>query len=503
MLNMHSSYDLVSYPGSAYKDTHPDHLAGMATLFGMVPPNVQSCRVLEIGCGDGSNLIPMAVGLPESKFVGVELAVQPVEKATKTIELTGLENVEIRQMNLLDIGADFGEFDYIIAHGVYSWTAQPVREHLLTVCGRNLAEKGVAFVSYNTYPAGHIRQASRELMLFHLRSSENTVVDPVKEGKQFLNLILRSIDGHDVWKSVLESESMRLNKREDDRVTYHDEFSPNYGPVYFSDFAEEARRCGLQFLTEARIRDAVQPPVSPGILQMLSGLAENDVVRFQQYLDFVCFVGFRGTLLCHQEIPLQRTNFSGRLNRLHLASPLIKLQTDKNGSTTFRNSRGPGTIQTNDLNIVAALQCLERRWPQSEKFENLARKTLNRLQARASDEALTGFAEALLQLAVNSLVDIRSHKFHLADVTGKRPIASPLARLQAREQNLLTTLLHNQIDVSDQGVLRVIQLLDGTRDLTTVAHTLSDENPSLPRIAIDRLVKEAVESCRRLGLLLA
>ena len=40
--------------------THPDRLATIALLYGMAPRPVDRCRVLELGCGDGSNLIPMA-----------------------------------------------------------------------------------------------------------------------------------------------------------------------------------------------------------------------------------------------------------------------------------------------------------------------------------------------------------------------------------------------------------------------------------------------------------
>ena len=44
----------------------------------MSPAPVNSCRVLEIGCGDASNLIPMAYGLPGSRFTGIDLAAAPI-----------------------------------------------------------------------------------------------------------------------------------------------------------------------------------------------------------------------------------------------------------------------------------------------------------------------------------------------------------------------------------------------------------------------------------------
>ena len=55
-------YDEVLYPGYPFAQAHPDRLGAMARLFGMNPAPVEACRVLELGCGDGGNLIPMAVG---------------------------------------------------------------------------------------------------------------------------------------------------------------------------------------------------------------------------------------------------------------------------------------------------------------------------------------------------------------------------------------------------------------------------------------------------------
>src|SRR5439155_909713 len=69
-----SVYDEVPYESRAFTETHPDRLATVATLFGLKPPPVEKCRVLELGCADGTNLIPMAIGLPEGTFVGVDLS---------------------------------------------------------------------------------------------------------------------------------------------------------------------------------------------------------------------------------------------------------------------------------------------------------------------------------------------------------------------------------------------------------------------------------------------
>src|SRR3954471_17103755 len=138
-----TAYDDVPYPSTPFPQTHPDRLATLATLFGMRPASVERCRVLELGCGDGGNLIPMALVLPESDFLGVDLAGEPIARGRSTIDALGLRNIEMRQDDLRAFanGADAGQeqFDFIIAHGVYSWVPEDVRDALLHICRRRLA----------------------------------------------------------------------------------------------------------------------------------------------------------------------------------------------------------------------------------------------------------------------------------------------------------------------------------------------------------------------------
>ena len=84
-----TAYDEVISTGRAYPDTHPDHLASVGILFGMLPAPVARCRVLEIGCGDAGNLIPMAYGLPGSRFVGFDLAATAVVSAGRWRVVSG------------------------------------------------------------------------------------------------------------------------------------------------------------------------------------------------------------------------------------------------------------------------------------------------------------------------------------------------------------------------------------------------------------------------------
>ena len=169
-----SSYDRITYRTLPMPQTHPDRLATIALLHGMTPRSIAGCRVLELGCGDGSNLIPMAYGLPGSEFVGVDLAATAVASGSAAISTLGLRNVVLHHQDVMDVSAAFGTFDYIIAPGIYSWVPAPVRDRILAICEAHLAPRGVAFVSYNTYPGCHLRQAVWQILQFHV----DGIVDP-------------------------------------------------------------------------------------------------------------------------------------------------------------------------------------------------------------------------------------------------------------------------------------------------------------------------------------
>jgi len=165
------TYDKVPYQSLPFAQSHPDRLATIGRLFGMSPAPLQQCRVLEIGCSSGGNLIPVAAALPTAEFVGIDLSPVQVQQGLADIEELGLANIRLFAMDLLDFPEHFGQFDYVIAHGVYSWVPTMVQERLFEVCGRHLAPTGIAYVSYNALPGWRMRSVVRDAMLFHTQST--------------------------------------------------------------------------------------------------------------------------------------------------------------------------------------------------------------------------------------------------------------------------------------------------------------------------------------------
>lgn len=167
------SYDAIPYQSTPLTDTHPAHLAVIGRLFGLETADPDRCRVLELGCASGGNLVPLAWNLPESSFLGLELSARQAAEGAESVRALGLGNIEIRQGDILTFDAGTERFDYIIAHGVYSWVPEPVRERLLALCGELLAPNGVAYISYNTLPGWRMKGMLRDMLLHHVRGVDD------------------------------------------------------------------------------------------------------------------------------------------------------------------------------------------------------------------------------------------------------------------------------------------------------------------------------------------
>jgi SAM-dependent methyltransferase len=180
-----TSYDELPYDDHVFAYTQPANLATVAALNGLEPPPLDRCRVLDIGCAAGANLLPMAIAKPASEFVGLDLSPRQIAAGKDTVARLGLTNVALHARNLLDPTDDLGTFDYIICHGVYSWVPPQVQNRILAVIRCHLAPAGLAYVSYNTYPGWHLRGLAREAMAFHAAGVDSGPADKVAQARAY------------------------------------------------------------------------------------------------------------------------------------------------------------------------------------------------------------------------------------------------------------------------------------------------------------------------------
>lgn len=467
-MNKANPYDDLEYPGFPFPQTHPDRLATIAILFGMTPKNVTECRVLELGCGDGANLIPMAYGLPESQFIGIDLADRAIDKGHTAIAELGLRNIELRTMNVLDASANLGQFDFIIAHGVFSWVPPLVQNKILDICSELLVAHGVAYISYNTYPGSHLRQMTREMMLFHLRNED----DPSKrlsKARELIGSISKAPNENDVYSAFLKQEFARVLERSD-AALYHDDLGETNTPHYFHEFIGKAREYGLQYLAEARLAEC-QSNFYPTISGEMGVGHEDPLIAKEQYFDFLKCRMFRQTLLCHEFVQLDRTPNIDRLRKLFVASTAQPMSANPDIITPGAVEKfglSSGATISIDLPVAkAALAHLGEVWPKSVGFEDLldhVHQACSGVTASDLDTELLGLGEAILRIYGADLLNLHSYAPSAATAVGAYPISSPVARWQAQKSSTVTTLRHTTVELQDALVRHLVSLLDGTRN---------------------------------------
>jgi SAM-dependent methyltransferase len=142
----------------------------------------------------------------------------PIGRGEERVRELGLRNVCLFEGDLLGVGTELGQFDYIIAHGLYAWVAEPVRDRLLALCGELLTANGVAFVSYNALPGGHLRKMIREMMLYSIEGID----DPerrVSGGLEFLRFLIESRPEGDTYSALID-ELLKKMEKSGTQVTY-------------------------------------------------------------------------------------------------------------------------------------------------------------------------------------------------------------------------------------------------------------------------------------------
>src|ERR1700722_18832368 len=245
------SYDTVEYPSSALPQAHPGHLCAVSQMFGLSSAKTERCRYLEIGCGDGTHLIASAVGLPNATFVGIDLSNAAIERGNRVIAELGLKNLTLAAADLTSWDPPAEGFDYVMAHGLYSWVPKPVRDALISLIARSMTKRGVGYVSFNAYPGCYIRRMLWEMLRTHVEG----ITDPSAKIKGALELVQFLKVGlpkkKDAPLALLVPELDQLLENRDPRVLYHDDLGEVNDPVYFRDFMAHAGRHGLRFVAEA------------------------------------------------------------------------------------------------------------------------------------------------------------------------------------------------------------------------------------------------------------
>ena len=297
-------YKELGYKSYPFPFTTPAYLEAYGTLVGLNTPPAKTARVLELGATYGGNIISQAVHNPEATFVGIELSQDQVEKGNKIISDAKLDNISLIQGDIMNFDETLGTFDYIIAHGFYSWISDEMKDKLLDIISKHLADNGIAYVSYNTYPGWHTMEEVRQLMLFANRDhDELTHKEKVLRGKTVGSLVGSQILNYDNLKERNSKflGALRSVMQKDDYYVGHDHLEPHNDPCYFYQFNDHLKAHNLAYVCDADLTLSMVRTYDESIADKLEKLAPHSQADQEQYLDFMLDTTFRKSIICKSD----------------------------------------------------------------------------------------------------------------------------------------------------------------------------------------------------------
>jgi SAM-dependent methyltransferase len=504
------SYDELPYRSVPHPDSHPTHLAVVGRLLGIPTPDPYRCRILELGCAAGGNLIPIAWYLPQTECVGVERSARQAEAGNRLIGALGLANCRILAADLMEVGPELGRFDYVVAHGVFSWVPDAVRHRMLALCRALLAPHGIAFLSFNTLPGWRLRGALREMLLAHCRGVEGAAAR-LDRARELLRLLAAAqAEAADPAIAYVRQE-VRYLLTAHPSYLFHEYLAETNEPLLFRDFEALVRASGLQYLADATLATMFPSTLGPDAERALA--AVDDQAELEQLIDFVRLRNFRRALLCHAEAPVDREIALERVQALAFyadlpVGPPLVLDREQPQDLVFAG--GARATVSHPL-AKAALACLGERFPASVGFAALLADAGAKVLAAGGG----GLADQPAALATE-LFSLLAAGLVRAEPLARDPRPAGAATgglnrlcLALSAGGHLATPRHQALDLDGFGV-RLAGLLDGGRDRSALVSALqaavaggavaglaAHSSPGAVRANVERLL----ELFRRQGVL--
>jgi SAM-dependent methyltransferase len=494
------TYDELPYDSLPLPETQPDFLAAMAWLHGFEAAPPRNARVLELGCASGGNLIPLAFHHPDCDYTGIELSRLQAEAGARFVAQLGLSNVRIVHADLAALPADLGAFDYIIAHGVFSWIPPAVQQALLRVCREHLTPQGLAYISFNVSAGWQKFLPLRETLLAHT-DADLSAPQRVAQAQD----VLKRLETE--WDDPLLLQEIAHLQTASPSYVFHEFLAEFNAPMTFAAFAAQLDSAGLHYVGEAGPRRAVVD------LENVWGLAPQALsLRWHEAeaaLDEAMQTRFRRALISRDDAPRARPPQAARLSDLAFYTDLssdAEIDLDTFCEQDFINAAGQRFSVAQPL-LKAALMALSHAYPAALHYADLvsrAAEWMNHFEASGSRDE-TEFREALFNLVmVQGVMPVRESGPD-AELQDAVPQAHALARLQAATPGwVVSGAWQVGIGLDAQG-RALLTLLDGThtRDQLTTAMQamLKSDNPELSRETIGQLIEQKLALFARQGLL--
>ena len=296
-------YADLGYLSQPFPYASAPFLESYARLLGLSPAPASTARILEIGSSYGGNLISQALFYPQATFTGIEIAPTQVSVGKTYIDQLGITNLDLLEGDVNESHEHLGTYDYIIAHGFYSWVDEETKDNFLRLCKEHLAENGILYMSYNTYPGWHKMDSVRALLEFANKDVDTlNHREKVRHGKTVASKLGALMLEYDTVKNQQGPflQSLRQTLQKQDCYVGHDHLEPVNTPVYFHQCIDHMTKHGFTYLCDCDLNLSFPDVYDETLRTKLQELAPHDPLAREQYIDFMLNAAFRKSLFTHK-----------------------------------------------------------------------------------------------------------------------------------------------------------------------------------------------------------
>ena len=296
-------YADLGYLSQPFPYASAPFLESYARLLGLSPAPASTARILEIGSSYGGNLISQALFYPQATFTGIEIAPTQVSVGKTYIDQLGITNLDLLEDDVNESHHYLGTYDYIIAHGFYSWVDEETKDNFLHLCKEHLAENGILYMSYNTYPGWHKMDSIRALLEFANKDVDTlNHREKVRHGKTVASKLGALMLEYDTVKAQQGPflQSLRQTLQKQDCYVGHDHLEPVNTPVYFHQCIDHMAEHGFTYLCDCDLNLSFLDVYDETLRTKLQDLAPHDPLAREQYIDFMLNTAFRKSLFTHK-----------------------------------------------------------------------------------------------------------------------------------------------------------------------------------------------------------
>jgi methyltransferase-like protein/2-polyprenyl-3-methyl-5-hydroxy-6-metoxy-1,4-benzoquinol methylase len=462
------AYDEVPYESSPFPDTQPAHLCTVARLFGLKTPDPAHSRVLELGSASGGNLLPLAIDYPDSEFVGIDISPVQINEGKRQAAELELDNLTLEATDIMQFDQSRGQFDYIICHGVFTWVPDKVRDKILKICRDHLTDNGVAVISYNVLPAWAAVRSVRDMLIYHCKTFEDPA-QKVQQARLLIDFLYNNTIPDSPYQGILEQER-RILLNAPDHYILHEYLEDVNTPFYLHEFVERANARGLGYLGDSDIQSMYAGNMPDDAKRLLHTM--NDIVRQEQYMDFIRNRRFRKSLITREGKTLDYNIGPDKVDEFYIIADIRSSGTptlDREVMSFDVNTGGQTrNMQLSDPYTKGFMATLAHYSGVPVDVETLVQKTQAAYQFEDEDHLRKLARNSALEMVLRGFVTPTVEPGQWADRLSDYPRVHPLALYQARDlqQKWITTAARKRYNLDDL-----------TRDVTAMcdgAHSVED-----------------------------